>query len=268
MSFLTKSKYSRARNWDTFKSDCDDELNFKKLYDLHVDESWRSLFDDLLEDQRMNNIKEKLNKSIADDESIFPKPDYVFNAFKLTPLHEIKVLISGQDPYHNTEIYHKRDVPQAMGLSFSVPLGFEVPSSLKNIYSNIVKFGNMQSKPDHGNLEFWAYQGCFMINSALTVTKGNPNVHSNEWRWFTNKVIHHVSTNSQYCVFVLWGKDAKDKLSLIDLDKHDAIITSHPSGLSASKSLGHYPSFNDFDHFGTINKYLIKNKLEPIIWRL
>jgi uracil-DNA glycosylase len=97
-----------------------------------------------------------------------------------------------------------------------------------------------------------------MLNSALTVIKNNKNIHQDLWRWFTNGIIKYISYNKEHVVFVLWGSDAYNKLNLIDLDKHDAIITSHPSGLSANKPMKEYPAFNTFDSFGQVNKYLSK----------
>ncbi len=157
-----------------------------------------------------------------------------------------------------------------MGLSFSVPIDFEIPSSLVNIYSNLVKYNHIKEKPKSGNLENWAKQGCLLLNSSLTVLDGsdNKNCHKSIWKWFTDSIIKYISNNKEHVVFVLWGSEALEKLNLIDLDKHDAVISSHPSGLSANKKLKTYSAFNDVDHFGTINNMLEKWNMKTINWNV
>jgi len=159
---------------------------------------------------------------------------------------------------------------QAMGLSFSVPYNFAIPSSLQNIYKNLQKYGHIRKIPNHGNLSFWATQGCLLLNTSLTVYEGadNKNCHQSIWTKFTDNIIKYISDTNDYVVFVLWGAHAMSKCKFIDLDKHDAIISSHPSGLSADKPLSNYSSFNTYDHFGQINKLLQKHNKKPIIWQL
>lgn len=255
---LTKEKYKEYKSWSEKYTD---KVSLKKI---SYGESWNVLFKKLFLDKRIENIENKLQEHITKKELIFPKPHFLFNTFRLTEFDKVKVVIIGQDPYFEDE----DSVPQAMGLSFSVPFGITVPSSLKNIYSNLIKFGNIKKIPKHGNLEKWASQGCIMLNSALTVTKGNKNIHQDIWRWFTNEVIKYISENKEHVVFVLWGSDAYSKLNLIDLDKHEAVISSHPSGLSANKPMKEYSAFNDLDSFGQVNKYLKKWNLEVIDWNL
>lgn len=264
---LTKELYHKQRDWSKFYTECDYNITFAKLYQEQVHESWNELFEKLMKDPRMDNIYKIITDDINDNKQIFPKPDNIFNAFKYS-LDDIKVVIVGQDPYFGTENYGDHPVPQAMGLSFSVPFGFNVPSSLQSIYNNMVNFKVIKRTPKHGNLEFWACQGCFMINSALTVRCGEPNSHANEWRWFTNMVINYISEKLPFVVFVLWGSDAMKKSSIIDLDKHEALISSHPSGLSASKPLQSYPPFNSVNHFEQVNKLLTKKGKDKIIWRM
>ena len=131
------------------------------------------------------------------------------------------------------------------------------------IYKNLLKYGHIEKIPEHGCLDYWAYQGCLMLNTSLTVIDGEKNCHSNEWKWFTDKIIEEISNKLNNIVFVLWGGEAYKKIELIDLDKHHVIISSHPSGLSANKEFKSYPAFVNQDHFGIINSYL-KDK---IIWR-
>ena len=199
---------------------------------------------------------------------IYPYPNLLFNAFILTPLSNVKVVILGQDPYHCNEIHHDKIIPQAMGLSFSVPKGMKIPSSLQNIYKNLLKYKHIEIKPNHGNLSFWAYQGCLMLNTSLTVQHSYPNSHSKYWLPFTDKIIKYISNKLNNIVFVLWGNPALNKLNLIDQNKHKIIISSHPSGLSYNKKLKNYDSFENTDHFGEINKYLKEKNKKQIIWQV
>ena len=246
----------------------DYQVNFDKL---SKHKTWKQFFE-------LSEVKEqidKLNKSFSNllkktngDISIFPYPDNVFNAFLYTPLNKIKVCIIGQDPYFNSQIIDDIKVPEAMGLSFSVPKIIPIPSSLQNIYKNALNFKNFYKYPEHGNLEFWAYQGVFMLNTALTVQEGCKLSHAKSWEKFSDLLIKYISDNCDNVVFVLWGSYALSKKELIDENKHDFIISSHPSGLSCNKKLGIYPEFNNLDQFGQINKYLKKNKKKEIIWQI
>lgn len=264
---LTKEQYKNEKDWDEKYPDKNVLLDTSK-----VRSGWKPLFDKLKKDKRFATINSHLKAEMDEAEGellMYPKPDYVFRAFELIDFDEVKVVIIGQDPYFNNEVLDDVKVPQATGLSFSVPVGFSVPSSLKNIYNNLLKHGHILEKPDHGDLEFWAFQGCLMLNTSLTVLDGqeNKNCHSPLWKWFTDEVIKYISEKSKYCVFVLWGADAFKKSTLIDLDIHDAVISSHPSGLSADKAMKDYPAFNNIDHFGMVNSYLRKKKLKQIIWQ-
>jgi len=244
---LSKVEYAKYKNWE------EKGISFLKLIPKN---DWNKLFKKLLNDPRIELMQSKMNNSI------FPKPHFLFNAFKLVSIKNLKVVILGQDPYFNLE----DGVPQAMGLSFSVPKGIKIPSSLKNIYINLLKFKHIKNKPLHGNLEKWSNQGVLLLNTALTVESGKANSHSMLWKWFTDNIIKYISNKKDHVVFVLWGNNAYDKQILIDQDKHELIISSHPSGLSASKPMKHFPAFNDTDHFGLINNYLTKWNYEKINW--
>jgi uracil-DNA glycosylase len=256
MPLLTKKYYSKKHIWST------DDI----LTKLPLCESWNDIFQNLFADKRINIIQNKLNKYIIDNnpELLYPKPNYLYKAFNMCPLNEVKIVIIGQDPYFNNESYKDKLVPQAYGLSFSVPIGFEIPSSLQNIYKNMIKYGHIKNMPTHGCLDYWAYQGCLMLNSSLTVINGKKNCHAKEWKWFTDKIIEEISNKLDNIVFVLWGGEAYTKIELIDLDKHNVVISSHPSGLSCHKPFLSYPAFADCDWITEINKHL-KNK---IIWNI
>ena len=252
---LTIKKYSKERSWT-------DDIDITKL---PLDESWSLIFNKLFEDKRFQIIKNKIKQSIEKNpEKLYPKPDYLFKTFCMLPFEDIKVVIIGQDPYFNHHMYKDRICPEAYGLSFSVPYNIPIPSSLDNIYKNLLKFNHIKKIPNHGCLDYWAYQGCLMLNSALTVIDKEKNCHQSEWKWFTDRIINYISEKKDKVVFVLWGGEAYKKIDLIDLDKHEVIISSHPSGLSAHQQFKSYLSFNEQDHFGIINSYL----KEKIDWNL
>lgn len=213
---------------------------------------------------------------------IYPYPDLVFNALNTTPLDKIKIVILGQDPYFDSEeidqlevphtkleVPHtKLEVPQAMGLSFSVPKNIKIPSSLKNIYKNLEKFGHIKEIPNHGNLSFWAYQGCLLLNTILTVQKKCQNGHKSKWSDLTDALIKFISDNTENTVFMLWGQNAYEKYKLIDSKKHKIIVSSHPSGLSCNSKFKSFDCFNDTDHFGIANQYLESHNKTPILWKI
>jgi uracil-DNA glycosylase len=241
------------------------------LKDIQVNVSWDDLFDDIKEDKRFDKLEKFLSREIKRGlgRKIFPYPDLVFSAFNYTPLDKLKVVILGQDPYFN---FNKKNldskyIPEAMGLSFSVPVGVDIPSSLSNVFTNLKKYNNIMKIPKHGNLEFWASQGCLMLNTSLTVEEGQKNGHANEWLWATDQIIKYISEKCDGIVFVLWGSPALSKMNLIDVDKHDVIVSSHPSGLSCHTPLKSYPPFNDCDHFGEINQLLKKKGKDTIVWQ-
>ena len=185
---------------------------------------------------------------------IYPPYDEIFNAFKLTPLSNVKVVILGQDPYH--------EEGQAHGLAFSTPEGRPIPRSLKNIFKEInAEYG--YPIPTSGCLEKWAEQGVFLLNTVLTVEDGNANSHSKcGWQTFTDNVIEILNGQDQPIVFLLWGKQAEKKKELITNDSHLVLITSHPSPFSARRG------FLGCNHFKLANDYLKKNNKKEIDWKL
>lgn len=235
---------------------------------LSIDDSWKEcLFDNNDEHiERVNKfIKFALNKTDGEIK-LFPYPDLIFYGFKSTPFNKIKVVIIGQDPYHGYETYNNKMIPQAMGMAFSVPIGIKIPSSLQNIYKNLVTFGHLDKKPTHGNLSGWTKQGVLLLNTSLSVQCAHPNVHKNKWNGWTDNIIKYINGNTNNVAFLLWGSPASKKEELIDKSKHKIIISSHPSGLSNTKPMGNYPAFNDCDHFGKTNEFLKENKIKQIKW--
>ncbi len=197
-------------------------------------------------------------KSFIDEEyqtkTVYPPYEEIFNAFKLTPIDNVKVVILGQDPYH--------EVGQAHGLAFSTPDGRPIPRSLKNIFKEInAEYG--YPIPESGCLESWAKQGVFLLNTVLTVEDGNANSHSKcGWQTFTDNVIRILNNQKKTIVFLLWGKQAEKKKELITNPNHLVLITSHPSPFSARRG------FLGCNHFKLANEYLAKNHIDEIDWKL
>lgn len=237
-----------------------------KLRKLLTGESWSKFFKKY--DFRKIEDDLKLLVDKHPDRLILPHPSLVFNAFNQVPFKDIKVVFLGQDPYKNVYKFNGKYVPEATGLSFSIPEFLPIPSSLKNIHKNMLEFGHIYKMPKNGSLLSWSLQGCLMLNSALTLNEGVSNSHKDYWTEFTDSIIKHISNKLSNVVFVLWGAWAAKKQVLIDSKKHYVLISSHPSGFSYATPLGSYPAFKDFDHFGEINKYLVKHKKEPIRWLL
>lgn len=260
---ISKKIYSEYDSWYSFYEKHDSIKNNP----IHM--SWHDLFKNkIFIDNRFADIEKELEELADKHLQIYPKPSLVFNAFNITAFDELKVVILGQDPYFNCEYYNNQIVPQATGLSFSTPSGVNIPSSLRNIFANQLKFKHMHYMPKSGDLTFWACQGCLMLNTALTVVDGKKNCHSKMWKWVTDMIIKYISDKCDYVVFVMWGLPAYSKLKLIDLNKHDTVISSHPSGLSANTGMRNYSSFNSQDHFNIINNCLEKNGKSKMLWQL
>lgn len=184
--------------------------------------------------------------------TIFPQKKDLFRALELCPFEKVKVVILGQDPYHGDA--------QAHGLSFSVPEQIKTPPSLRNIFKLIFQ-ENTNNKYISNDLTSWAKQGVLLLNSVLTVEKGQASSHSNNgWEEVTDSIIKKTS-NQQKKVFILWGSQAQKKINLIDQNNNLIISGVHPSPLSA------YRGFFDRDYFGEANQYLKLNKIDLINWK-
>jgi uracil-DNA glycosylase len=182
---------------------------------------------------------------------VYPPGPLIFNAFNHTPFEEVKVVIIGQDPYHG--------FGQANGMCFSVSAGIKHPPSLVNIFKEMQKDLNVPY-PKTGDLSGWAKQGVLLLNTTLTVREAQPASHRGKgWEIFTDNVIRHLSDHREGLVFILWGAHAREKKSLINLDKHKILEAAHPSPFSAAKFFG-------CRHFSKTNYYLIEFGKEPINW--
>lgn len=187
--------------------------------------------------------------------TIYPPAEDIFNALHYTPLSEVKVVIIGQDPYHN--------VNQAHGLCFSVlPSQSEIPPSLQNIYKELES--DLGCKiPNNGYLEKWAKQGVLMLNTVLTVRAHQANSHQNKgWEQFTDAIIREVNKIDRPVVYLLWGRPAQTKSAMLNNPKHLILKAPHPSPLSA------YRGFFGCKHFSQANDFLVSNGLEAIDWQI
>ena len=186
---------------------------------------------------------------------VYPPADDIFNALHLTPLSEVKVLILGQDPYHNEH--------QAHGLSFSVlPDQKEIPPSLQNIYKELLDDLGCYI-PDNGYLEKWAKQGVFLLNTVLTVRAHQANSHQGKgWEQFTDAIIQAVNAQDRPVVYMLWGRPAQSKIPMLTNPKHLILKAPHPSPLSA------YRGFFGCKHFSQANAFLEEHGVAPIDWQI
>jgi len=259
---ITTDNYD-FKSWSEQYTDIDD-LNLRKL----VCKEYRTIFDESMDDELFTPIECLLAKQIEKKMNIFPYPELIFKSMNTTSFDDIKVIIIGQDPYFKSHDINGKKIPEAMGLSFSVPKGIPIPSSLQNIFKNQLDFKQIVEIPTFGNLQLWAIQGCLMLNSAMTVLEGKPNSHESQWVNITDYLIQYISKNTENKVFMLWGKDAYQKYHLIDTKRHKIIVSSHPSGLSYNSPFRTYGSFKETDHFGIANNYLAKLGERRIVWQI
>ena len=222
--------------------------------EVQIEDSWKEQLGNEFNQPYFEQIVSFLKAEKAAGKVVYPPGKYIFNAFNTTPFNKVKVVILGQDPYHNPG--------QAHGLSFSVPHGIAPPPSLVNIFKELLQDLGI-SAPKHGNLEKWAKQGVLLLNASLTVEANKPMSHSKiGWHIFTDAVIKTISLHTEGVVFLLWGSFAKTKQELIDISKHLVLTAAHPSPLSA------YNGFFGCGHFSKTNKWLTDHGIKPIDWEL
>ena len=219
---------------------------------MHVGNDWDIVLKDIFESEKFRKLIIKVNEEYKKN-ICFPIKKEVFNAIKLTPYKNVKVVIVGQDPYHG--------VGEAHGLSFSV-LCEKLPPSLQNIYKELYDdLGIIPSKS--GNLTCWANEGVLLLNSVLTVKKDSPASHKDiGWQEFTDEIIKRLEKKDEIVVYILWGNYARSKKSLITNPKHFIIESPHPSPFSARNG------FFGSKPFSRTNELLINNGIKPIDWEV
>lgn len=220
---------------------------------VQIEDSWKTVLAESFEQPYFDAIRNFLLHEKNNGKVIFPPGPLIFNAFNQTPFDQVKVIILGQDPYHNPG--------EAMGLSFSVPAGVRIPPSLQNIYKEINSDLGLPM-PLHGDLTHWASQGVLLLNAMLTVEAGKPGSHQNiGWQTFTDAVIRRLSDQREHLVFMLWGRFAQGKKALIDPAKHLILEAAHPSPLARD-------AFKGCRHFSLANTYLQENGKKGIDWSI
>ena len=218
-----------------------------------ISKSWNEFFKEIQKEDFCESLNKFLNKEY-DEYTCYPPRELLFNAFRLTPLDKVRVVIVGQDPYH--------EPGQAMGLSFSVPKGIKVPPSLVNIYKEIAQEYNCQMNYSSGDLTYLAKQGVLLLNSILSVRAHQPMSHNNEeYKQFLASVLEVLDHQKQPIVFLLWGGPARKLKGYLHNPSHLILECIHPSPLAAN----HGGWFGN-NHFKLANKYLEDNGAAPIKW--
>lgn len=221
--------------------------------EVKIEKSWNDALRGEFEKDYFTSLVRFLHDEKAAGNVIYPPGSRIFKAFELTPVHEVKVVILGQDPYHGAG--------QAMGLSFSVPDNVPAPPSLKNIFAEIESDLGLKMSGST-NLEPWARQGVLLLNAILTVRAGQAASHSRiGWEQFTDAVIKYLNDNCEGIVFLLWGNFARSKKVLVDENRHYVLEAAHPSPLARGAFFG-------CRHFSKTNEILVSEGKTPINWQL
>lgn len=221
------------------------------IENLKINNDWQNVLESELEKEYFKNLSKFVNEEFQ-NKTCFPIKEDIFSAFNYCSFEDLKVVIIGQDPYHS--------IGQANGLSFSVNKGVKHPPSLVNIFKEIQTDLEV-SYPISGDLSGWAKQGVLLLNATLTVRKGEARSHQNKgWETFTDAVIQKISEHKRGIVFLLWGKFAQKKVSIINTQKHIILKAPHPSPLGAWR--GWFGS----KHFSKTNQFLKSQNKESIQW--
>ena len=222
------------------------------VMDVKIEQSWKDVLNTEFEKDYFKKLTDFVRSEYMSGKTIYPEPKNIFNAFNLCPLNKVKVVIIGQDPYHEPH--------QAHGLCFSVESGTDFPPSLQNIYKEIESDIGHKSITN-GDLTEWAKQGVLLLNSTLTVQAHLAASHSGKgWETFTDAVIKAVAENKKHVVYMLWGSFAQKKAEYVNSKDNLVLKSAHPSPLSA------YRGFFGNHHFSSANNYLIENGETPINW--
>ena len=219
-----------------------------------ITKNWYELLQNEFNSDKYKNLEKWLNNEYS-NKTIYPEPKNVFNALNLVKYKDVKVVIIGQDPYHNPK--------QAHGLSFSVEDDINIPPSLQNIYKELESDIGCYI-PNNGNLTKWAKQGVLLLNSVLTVEKNKPNSHKGKgWELITSRIVECLNNREEPVIFLLWGNNAKGFMKYIDTNKHYVLTAVHPSPMSANQG-----GWFGCHHFSKTNEILLKLNKTPIDWQI
>ena len=227
-----------------------------KITQHNITNNWKEFLDRETQHEYFHELERFLiqeQQTYCPEMEIFPPPNMIFNSLNICSPENTKVVILGQDPYHNSG--------QAMGLSFSVPQSMNIPPSLRNIYKELQNDLGIPT-PRHGDLSKWAHQGVLLLNSTLTVRQHCPNSHSKYWTPFTDNLIRYLSEKGNI-IFILWGNHAKKKKNLINIENNYILEATHPSPLSCNRG-----GFFGCQHFSQCNQLLEKMNKQTIQWEL
>jgi uracil-DNA glycosylase len=219
-----------------------------------IEASWRAALSDELAAPSMQQLHGLLDDERRAGHEVYPSGEWIFAAFDHTPLERVRVVIVGQDPYHGPG--------QATGLAFGVPPGVAVPPSLRNVFTELADDLGIE-RPAHGDLTAWADRGVLLLNTSLTVRAGAAGSHSGRgWEQLTDAALRVLAERRDGIAFLLWGRHAQVKQSMVDPARHLVLTAAHPSPLSASRG------FFGCRHFSRVNEYLGSRGQHPIDWTL
>lgn len=220
---------------------------------VKMEESWKQVLMDEFRKPYFQQLRQFLVQEKQSGQVVYPPGKLIFHAFDRTPFDDVKVVIIGQDPYHGPG--------QAHGLCFSVPLGMNIPPSLRTVYAELVEDVGITA-PNHGNLEKWADQGVLLLNATLTVRARQAGSHQKRgWEQFTDAVIEKINEHKRGIVFLLWGRYAQNKGRIIDRNKHHVLLAAHPSPLARN-------AFRNCKHFSQTNTILLQQGKAAIDWQV
>lgn len=237
----------------------DQSWSIKKISEEASPVGWESVFEDAKNELR--DVSDVLDEQERLYGTYYPLKKDIFAAFNITQLKDVKVVIVGQDPYHQSVSINGRNVPRATGLSFSVRREDGIPSSLNNIYTEIENTVHGFRKPDHGDLRQWAKQGVLLLNTCLTVRQRQAGSHGDIWLGFMSKVFKAISVVNPSCIYLLWGREAQ-KIKPMLGERSVVLEAMHPSGFSARKG------FFGCNHFNITNEKLVQQGKVGINWKI
>lgn len=239
------------------KDKIDNSWSVEKIVKEYTPQSWENVFENSINE--LKDISDILEEDRKENGERLPNNHDLFRAFQVTPLHKVRVVIIGQDPYHSVM---SDGTPLATGMAFSVPRNSQIPSSLRNIFKELKNTVPEFNNPTHGDLTNWAIQGVLLLNSCLTVRPGRPDCFKQIWSGFLKKVINEILEVNPNCIFVAWGNNAQKFASKFVGERAVILTAVHPSGLSANRG------FFGCDHFNKINQLLTELKSPAIDWNL